>query len=211
MSKPACKRMLLVGDEHKGGTKALVQNHAAWLSQRGCEVDIVTDRDSSLEERRADHVVVWGGDGSLLATARRMGQNQRPTLGINRGRLGFLTAFEYEQTPRALDMLLAGQLHEEQRLMFWCSLVGPDGVAATPVLVSDMTPVASAIRWRRFASSGPTLVRKRKVAITASGTGIRASAASVGWRINITAADSATVSPDPIRRESWMPRRAGGA
>ena len=61
MAKPACKRMLLVGDEHKGGTKALVQNHAAWLQKRGCEVDIVTDRDSTLE----DHSRV-GGFGSTV-------------------------------------------------------------------------------------------------------------------------------------------------
>ena len=126
--------MLLVGDERKGGSKAIVQGHATWLTKRGCAIEIVMDRDSSLEDRQADQVVVWGGDGSLLATARRMGQNQRPTLGINRGRLGFLTAFEYEHTQRALDMLLAGQLREEQRLMFWCSMVGPDGVTTAPVL-----------------------------------------------------------------------------
>jgi len=110
------KRLLLVGDERKGGSKALIQHHATWLTGRGCHCEIVMDRDSSLAERDADCVVVWGGDGSLLGAARRMGLNQRPTLGINRGRLGFLTSFEYEQTQQALDMLLAGELREETRL-----------------------------------------------------------------------------------------------
>src|SRR5262245_33103774 len=114
-------RILVVGDETKGGTRALVQQHAAWLQARGCTVEVVTDGDSSLADRQADCVVVFGGDGSLLATARRMGDKQRPTLGINRGRLGFLTAFEQEHVEQALTMLLAGKLREESRLMFACS------------------------------------------------------------------------------------------
>jgi NAD+ kinase len=128
------KRLLLVGDERKGGSKALIQHHATWLTGRGCAIEIVMDRESSLAEREADAVVVWGGDGSLLATARRMGTNQRPTLGINRGRLGFLTSFEHEDSQQALEMLLAGELHEAPRLMYWCSMQGLDGSATEPVL-----------------------------------------------------------------------------
>lgn len=120
-------RIAVLGDERKGGTKALVQRHAAWLRQRGSEVVIVTDRDSSLADLGCDFVVVFGGDGSLLGAARRMGENQRPTLGINCGRLGFLTAFEQEQTEEALTRLLAGDLHEERRLMLSCAAIGPDG------------------------------------------------------------------------------------
>ena len=72
MPNRAYKRLLLVGDERKGGSKALIQHHATWLTGRGCECEIVMDRESSLEDREADCVVVWGGDGSLLAAARRM-------------------------------------------------------------------------------------------------------------------------------------------
>jgi hypothetical protein len=65
-AEPRPKRLLLVGDERKGGSKALIQHHATWLTGRGCECEIVMDRESSLEDREADCVVVWGGDGSLL-------------------------------------------------------------------------------------------------------------------------------------------------
>jgi NAD+ kinase len=128
-SRDAAPRILIVGDEHKGGTRAVVQEHAAWLVARGCSVEVVVDRDSSLADRRADYVVVFGGDGSLLATARRMGQNQLPTLGINRGRLGFLTAFEHEHAQEALAQLIAGALEEEPRLLLWATVVGADGIA----------------------------------------------------------------------------------
>ncbi len=130
---PANPHLLLVGDERKGGTFEVVTRHAEWLRARGCRVDVLVDRDAPLPTPLPDAVVVFGGDGSLLATARRMGTDQRPTLGINRGRLGFLTAFEYDQVDRALQMLLDGQLCEEPRFMFWCTVEGPDGVASERV------------------------------------------------------------------------------
>jgi len=200
MSKPACKRMLLVGDEHKGGTKALVQGHATWLSKRGCAVDVVTDRDSSLEDRPADHVVVWGGDGSLLATARRMGQNQRPTLGINRGRLGFLTAFEYEHTQKALDMLLAGQLHEEQRLMFWCSMVAPDGATMAPVLglndvVVSRAAVGGMIALRALRGSAELSTYRGDGLITATALGSTAYSMAAGGPVLSPELDALVLTP----------------
>lgn len=134
MATPPPRRLLLVGDERKGGSKALIQRHAAWLADRGCACEIVVDRESSLADRQADAVVVWGGDGSLIGAARRMGERQLPTLGINRGRLGFLTSFEQDQTQQALELLLAGQLHEAPRLMFWCSVQHADGATSEPVL-----------------------------------------------------------------------------
>lgn len=178
-------RLLLVGDERKGGSKALIQHHATWLTGRGCSVEIVMDRDSSLEQREADSVVVFGGDGSLLAAARRMGQHQRPTLGINRGRLGFLTSFEYEHTQQALDLLLAGGLHEEPRLMYWCSIVGLDGSANAPVLglndvVVSRAAVGGMILLRAFRGSTELATYRGDGLITATALGSTAYSMAAG-------------------------------
>ena len=122
MAEPRIRSALLVGDARKGGTAEVVSGHSDWLRARGVQTDVVVDRDVPLDDRDGDVVVVWGGDGSLLAAARRMAARQRPTLGINRGRLGFLTAFEDGESEQALQRLLDGSLCEDTRLMFECDV-----------------------------------------------------------------------------------------
>lgn len=130
----ATPRVLLLGDERKGASRRLVEEFAGWLRERGCAVEFELDRDTSLESRHADFVMVFGGDGSLLGAARRMGKNQMPTLGINVGRLGFLTAFEQPQARDAAELALSGKLREESRLLLHATVVDASGKANAAVL-----------------------------------------------------------------------------
>ncbi|MFY9342793.1 MAG: NAD(+)/NADH kinase [Planctomycetota bacterium] len=200
MAKNGGKRLLLVGDERKGGSKSLIQHHATWLTGRGCQVEIVMDRDVSLEDRDADCVVVFGGDGSLLGAARRMGQNQRPTLGINRGRLGFLTTFEYEHTQQALDMLLAGELVEAPRLMYWCSLQGLDGTKSAPVLglndvVVSRAAVGGMILLRAFRGDAELATYRGDGLITATALGSTAYSLAAGGPVLAPDLDALVLTP----------------
>jgi NAD+ kinase len=191
MAARAIRRILLVGDARKGGSSELVAHHAAWLRQRGVEVDITTDREEPLPDRAADAVVVWGGDGSLLSTARRMADRQCPTLGINRGRLGFLTAFEDEQSEQALSLLLAGKLVEEPRLMFHCTIDAGDGAPVTVLGLNDV--VVS-----RAGAGGMIIVRVRRDAAelgTYRGDGVIA-ATAIGSTAYSMAAGGPVVAPD---------------
>lgn len=113
-------RILILGDERKGAVRDQVVEVAEALRGDGHEIHIDLERDSSLENRRADLVAVFGGDGSLLAAARRMGDNQLPTLGINLGRLGFLTAFGDDEALSGVRRALEGELIEEPRAMLRC-------------------------------------------------------------------------------------------
>lgn len=131
------RRVLLLGDERKGASRRLVEEFAAWLQQSGCSVDFVLDRETSLEARAADLVIVFGGDGSLIGAARRMGKNQRPTLGINVGRLGFLTAFEESEARVAAERALAGSLREEPRMLLHATVVDANGHESPPVLLMN--------------------------------------------------------------------------
>lgn len=63
----------------------------------------------------SDLVVVLGGDGSILRAASLVADHDTPVLGINLGRLGFLTPFDPAEATRALDAALAGELPTSKR------------------------------------------------------------------------------------------------
>lgn len=64
-----------------------------------------------------DLIVVVGGDGSLLSAARMAVAVNVPVIGINRGRLGFLTDISPESIEQQLAAVLAGEYLEEQRFL----------------------------------------------------------------------------------------------
>jgi NAD+ kinase len=67
--------------------------------------------------RTADLAVVVGGDGTLLAASRLLGDRQIPILAINHGSLGFLTEVTLDEMYPALERVLGGQFVTEQRMM----------------------------------------------------------------------------------------------
>lgn len=70
----------------------------------------------------ADLVIVVGGDGSLLSSARSMCLTGVPLLGINRGRLGFLTDILPDDIERQVGAVLAGHYTAEQRFLLDCKV-----------------------------------------------------------------------------------------
>jgi len=111
------------------------QQVLAHLSKRGITVLASASSDTGrslvgatyVEERelvaRADLVVAIGGDGTLLHAGRNVAAREVPLVGINRGRLGFLTDVSPEHMLDALDAILAGDFLAERRLMLAATLV----------------------------------------------------------------------------------------
>lgn len=64
-----------------------------------------------------DLIVVVGGDGSLLGAARLAVQQDIPIVGINRGRLGFLTSIAPNEAEKKLDEVFSGHYMEENRFL----------------------------------------------------------------------------------------------
>lgn len=64
-----------------------------------------------------DLVIVVGGDGSLLHAARQLARSNKPVLGINRGRLGFLTDVAPSQIEEKVGAVLRGDYVEDKRAM----------------------------------------------------------------------------------------------
>src|SRR6185295_13283853 len=66
---------------------------------------------------KADLAIVVGGDGTLISCARLMSQHGVPLVGVNLGRLGFLTDIPADGLASAMESIFAGEFNTEQRLL----------------------------------------------------------------------------------------------
>jgi NAD+ kinase len=87
---------------------------------------------------RADLVIAIGGDGTLLHAARLVAGRTVPIIGVNRGRLGFLTDVMPQDMLSSVDAALAGELAEDQRPLLKARLYGPRGPAAQAFALNDV-------------------------------------------------------------------------
>jgi NAD+ kinase len=98
----------------KHGTRVIVSAQ----SNGSGELATTEHADDSELAKRIDLLVAIGGDGTLLHAARHVAQRGAvPLIGINRGRLGFLTDISPEHMLDAIDAILAGDYLEERRPM----------------------------------------------------------------------------------------------
>ncbi|MBD3671310.1 MAG: NAD(+) kinase [Gammaproteobacteria bacterium] len=94
----------------------------AGTAQTNPELDMPSvDRDSMAEQ--AELIVVVGGDGTLLNAARSLAQVSVPLVGINLGRLGFLTDISPDALKDCMDEILAGNYLEEERFLLHASIL----------------------------------------------------------------------------------------
>ncbi|MBK8187704.1 MAG: NAD(+) kinase [Cellvibrio sp.] len=85
-----------------------------------------------------DLVVVVGGDGSLLRAGRALAQYQVPLLGVNRGRLGFLTDILPDQIENKVDDILNGKYISESRFLLDMQVKRDQDVIATASAMNDV-------------------------------------------------------------------------
>ena len=123
-------QVVIVGPGGEGRVAAEADRVEALLTSRGHAIARrLAARDDWGESRSrqdglpaADLVVVLGGDGSMLRTARWLGREQVPVLGVNLGTLGFLADFSRDEVAAALDELAAGRFRFVDHLMFECEV-----------------------------------------------------------------------------------------
>jgi NAD+ kinase len=75
-----------------------------------------------------DLLITLGGDGTLLRGARLVAAHEIPVLGINLGRLGFLTSVSPDEVDEALPLLLSGHTVLDSRMVLQVEAVSQSGV-----------------------------------------------------------------------------------
>lgn len=111
------------------------------------QVEIGADEqaDDDLGEE-VDLVVSVGGDGTLLRAARMAARAEAPVLGVNVGRLGFLTESERDEIPETMQAWVRGELEAETRMALVASVEGAEGVE--PMWALNEVAVEKASRHR---------------------------------------------------------------
>jgi NAD+ kinase len=87
---------------------------------------------------QADLLIAIGGDGTLLYGARMVARHNVPLLGINRGRLGFLTDVMPENMLPHVDAALEGKLDSEERMLLRACLRRGDGTVVESLGLNDI-------------------------------------------------------------------------
>ena len=85
-----------------------------------------------------DLIVTVGGDGTMLHAARRAAPRGVPLIGVNLGRLGFLTDIPRESMLERLDAMLAGHYRAEERLMLEATIVHASGPETAILALNDV-------------------------------------------------------------------------
>ena len=127
------KRIGIVLKPHQHDALKTICDLTLWLSER--EIEVVGGPD--IERERVEHqtgcavkevpteklaaavdlILVLGGDGTMIATARMIEDLEVPILGVNYGGLGYLTEFRIEELYSALGSILDGNYRLDKRVM----------------------------------------------------------------------------------------------
>ncbi len=98
-----------------------------------------------LTEKKPDFVIVLGGDGTLLSTARNVARAGIPILGVNLGGLGFLTEVKQGEIGQALEAVHAGKCNVSERTMLNCQLRRQGKCLASYEALNDVVVNQSAL------------------------------------------------------------------
>ncbi len=132
--KSQFRHVALIGKYHAavsgsqaGSTRAALEDIAHFLTSKGCEV--VVERETAASAgitgyttldvpaigEQCDLVLVVGGDGTMLGIGRQLARHGVPLIGINQGRLGFITDIPLDQYRGTLEPMLEGAYEEDHR------------------------------------------------------------------------------------------------
>ena len=161
MSSPSSCRFrhaALVGKYQARGIRPILEDVAHLLARAGLDVSLESETafNTGMTEypaltikeigQQCDVAVVLGGDGTMLAIARELAPFNIPLIGINHGRLGFITDLPLKDVGTTLPLMLRGEYEEESRAMLAGAVLRPirgdgfetiyEGFAINEVLVS---------------------------------------------------------------------------
>jgi NAD+ kinase len=155
------KRVGIVLKPHQPQALKTICELTVWLGQRGIQIVggpqiereriehetgcAVSEVELDALAGASDLVLVLGGDGTMIATSRLIGDEEVPVIGVNYGGLGYLTEFRIEELYDALEMILAGNYRLDKRVMLEVELHRDDEIVSSNRVLNDVVINKSAL------------------------------------------------------------------
>jgi NAD+ kinase len=143
------KRVGIISKPKKTEIREIVPGLLAWLHERSIEAFIDKETGAIMETRercltrnempaQVDLLIVLGGDGTLLATARALNRKPVPILAVNLGGLGFLTEITREELIPTLETVVAGTHQTDHRVQIEGELIRADEILTPFLALNDV-------------------------------------------------------------------------
>jgi len=138
------RRVALIGKLRSPEIAASLRDLSALIGKRGGEVRVEKETAADLGERGADYAdlggwaqlaIVVGGDGTMLAAARNLVRHKVPLVGVNQGRVGFMTDIGHRDMHSGVSAILDGNHSMEERAVLDAEILrGRDSLLRTLAL-----------------------------------------------------------------------------
>ena len=155
------KTIALVGKYHSPEIAESLRRLAEYLHERGVSVFIERETAEHIGRQvdlsrwvtcgfndigaHADLAIVLGGDGTMLNAARRLARYRVPLVGVNQGRLGFMTDIARDDMLTCMDDLLDGRFTAENRMLLDAEVVRNGKEIASNLALNDIVVDKGAI------------------------------------------------------------------
>jgi NAD+ kinase len=126
--EPRFRRVALIGKLKTPAVDASMAEMRAFLARRGCEIATGAP---------ADLAVVIGGDGTMLAAARELVRDRIPLIGVNQGRVGFMTDIGHDDMLAGVGAVLEGRYSIEERAVLDATLYRRGTTLASAIALNE--------------------------------------------------------------------------
>ena len=114
-------KLVIFGDSKKEGVNEAIDEFAGFAKDKAEIVASCGVEDCRVEIlKECDFAIVFGGDGSIISTARNVSKASVPVIGVNVGKLGFLAEFSVNELKEFFPCLTKGTAQIDKRMMLRC-------------------------------------------------------------------------------------------
>ncbi len=197
----------LIAKQNDFTSEQSISQLSLWLKENGLNV-VLTDAEI---RKSADLIIVAGGDGTLLAMARKFVDDNIPILGVNMGRLGFLADVYPDKMISSIEQVISGKFISESRALLVGELEKNGQILSKHLAFNDVVvhrhQSSKVIKFEIYVNDKFTHSQRADGLIISTPTGSTAYALSSGGPIihpNIPAISLVPICPHTLSNRPFL-------